>query len=143
MKVPTREKIRLVLIGIFFELFLGLPLCWKGFWMIYKDVKVPWGIFFLLLGLSACVMTVAYIIHTVKQFHRGFPRKDERTRNLVQRSAAKAFFIALYLEIILIFFKSDYREIEPSLLVFYQILMMLCIFGLCWTWHHFRGESTE
>ncbi|MDP7264762.1 MAG: hypothetical protein QGH39_04290, partial [Candidatus Thermoplasmatota archaeon] len=74
---------------------------------------------------------------------KGFPRKDERTRDLLQRSAAKAFFIALYLQILLIFFKSDYQEIDPSLLVFYQILMMLLIFGLSWLWHRFRGDPVE
>ena len=143
MKVPIKEKIRLVMIAIFFELFLGLPLCWKGFWMIYKDFKLPWDVLFLLLGLAGCVLPLLYIVRTVRQFHKGFPRKDERTRNIIQRSAAKAFFIALYLQIILIFFKSDYQEIDPSLLVFYQILTMLLIFGICWLWHHFRGDSIE
>ena len=143
MKVPIKEKIRLVLIGIFFELFLGLPLSWKGFWMICKDVKISWGISFLILGLVGSIIPLLYIIHTVRQFHKGFPRKDERTRDLLQRSAAKAFFIALYLQILLIFFKSDYQEIDPSLLVFYQILMMLLIFGLSWLWHRFRGDPVE
>ncbi|MDP7265368.1 MAG: hypothetical protein QGH39_07385, partial [Candidatus Thermoplasmatota archaeon] len=65
MKVPIKEKIRLVLIGIFFELFLGLPLSWKGFWMIYKDVKISWGISFLILGLVGSIIPLLYIIHTV------------------------------------------------------------------------------
>ena len=140
MKVPIREKIRLILIGVFFELFLGLPLVWNGFWMIYKDIKIPWGIFFLAIGHVACALPVVYIVRTVRQFHKGFPRKDERTRSLAQRSAAKAFFIALYLLIVLSFFKSYYEEMHPGKLVFFQILVMLCIFGLCWLWHHFRGK---
>jgi len=143
MKVPVKEKIRLVLIAIFFELFLGLPLVWKGFWMIYKDLKLPWGVLFLFLGLAASVLTLLYIVHTVRQFHKGIPRKDERTRSVVQKSAAKAFFISLYLQIVLIFFKTDYEKMDPSLLVFYQIFAMLLIFGLCWLWYHFRGDPLE
>ena len=123
MKVPIKEKLRLLLIGIFFELFLGLPLIWYGFWMIYKEIKISWGIFFLVMGLAACVIPMAYIVHTVRQFHKGFPRKDERTRGIVQKSAAKAFFIALYMLIVLSFFKSYYEKMHPGKLVFFQILV--------------------
>jgi len=62
---------------------------------------------------------------------------------VVQKSAAKAFFISLYLQIVLIFFKTDYEKMDPSLLVFYQIFAMLLIFGLCWLWYHFRGDPLE
>jgi len=69
---------------------------------------------------------------------RGQPAEDELSRRILEKSAARSFYISLYLWLGIIYINNN-KDVDTEALLGYGIIGMAVLFGLTWIFHYFRG----
>jgi len=140
LKIPTNEKIRLVIIGVGGAIFGLFPAVLSMIGLFWGKEGAEWSLAFLTFGLLICVVTVLYITRTISNFRQGLPRQDERSVRVIQLAGSRAFFISLYIMMVLLLFGNDFFD-SGYFVLFLGIISMFVVYAVCWIWYHFRGET--
>ncbi len=106
-------------------------------WVAISDFIIAFGI-----GLAIGAYTLRYSLRTIRNHAMGLPRVDELSDRIKQKSATGAFFICLYLFLMLMVLSDD-RTAKLSDVMCFQILGMLLIYGLFRLWYSYRGDPAE
>lgn len=92
-------------------------------------------------GVLIAVIILGYAIFVFKRGTRdikgGFPLHDERSRRVLEKSSSKAFYISLYLFLIIGFVSDDiihFRDVSQATGI--GIGGMVLLFGLFWLYYN-------
>ena len=104
MDMRSKEMKRLILVsiaGILFGIFIiivGLQ------WLSYSKGEdfTPVYLGYLVLGSIIIIITLLHFYKSITDLKKGIPIEDERSRRIFFKSAALAFFITLFMRIIII-----------------------------------------
>ena len=95
-----------------------------------------------LVQLVVIILVVGFAIflgvRMLKGVRRGEPVEDELTRRVLQRSAATAYYISLFIWVFLLYLK-DRVTFDTEVLLGTGILGMAVAFAVCWVIYYLRG----
>jgi len=121
----------------------GLVLLTTILWMVKSaglldaTDTIQFGVIGLLIAFA--VLTG---FRRIKSERRGEPVEDELSKRILQKTAARSYYISLYLWVSMIYIK-DRVNMDTEQLIGTGILGMAVTFALCWLVFNFRGLRHE
>jgi peptidoglycan/LPS O-acetylase OafA/YrhL len=93
--------------------------------------------------ISILVLFALYVgFRKLMSVKRGQPSEDELSKRIVEKSAAKSYYISLYLWLVLLYLNSN-KDVNTEVLLGYGIIGMAVIFGLTCGFFYFKGIKDE
>ena len=136
-----KDKIRVVLAGIITALVILTSLLFTGTLLAKgktMQVILPIGII-VIIGL----FMIPFVKRRYFDVKKGFPFEDERTKRIMNRTAACAYYISLYWLLAIGFASSNewiqFRDISHAINT--GIIGMALIFGICYIWISRKGDA--
>ncbi len=120
----------------------GMVLLTTGFWFFSSGEKSPaelvqFGVIGLIVAFG---LFVAF--RRLSSAKRGEPQEDERSKNVMLKTAALSYYISLYWWIFILFIK-DRIAYETEVLLGSGILGMAVAFAASWFYFQFKGGHEE
>lgn len=135
MKKNKKEKIRLIAI-----LFISLLVIATGA-MFAIGAYYNGDIGGMVLGIivALIILIFAYFVFTRgnRDLKNGFPLQDERSIRVLEKASSKAFYISLYLLLLVGFLSDDlikFRDVSQATSI--SIGLMALIFAGCWFYYN-------
>jgi len=121
----------------------GLIMATTLLWVVSSadGLNKPDAIQFGVIGLLVAFAVFVGIMR-LKSEKRGEPAEDERSKFILQKSAAWSYYISLYLWVAVLYIK-DRISMDTDQLLGTGILGMAISFALCWLVFNFRGIRHE
>ena len=89
--------------------------------------------------ISILVLFALYVgFRKLSSIKRGQPSEDELSKRILEKSAAKSYYISLYLWLVLLYLNSN-KDVNTEALLGYGIIGMAVIFGLTCVFYYFKG----
>ncbi|VVB75034.1 Uncharacterised protein [Candidatus Tiddalikarchaeum anstoanum] len=66
---------------------------------------------------------------------KGLPLDDERSRNIMQKTASTSFYVSLYLVLFASWFIDEFPSIRPSLVTNLTVGVMAAVFGISYLFY--------
>jgi len=98
---------------------------------------VSFGVIIVLVGFG-----LLFAYRRLSAAHRGEPVEDELSKKIIQKTAAWAYYISLYMWVFMIWLK-DRVALDTEQILGAGILSMAVIFFVCWIIIRARGLSHE
>ena len=120
----------------------GMVLLTTGFWFFSSGEKGPsewvqFGVIGLIIAFG-----VFFAFRRLSSSRRGEPQEDERSKNVMLKTAALSYYISLYWWVFLLFIK-DRIAYDTEVLIGSGILGMAVAFAISWLYFQFRGGHEE
>ncbi len=125
---------------LFVLLVAGVVTLSLGAWLYYSQAGSFELMDVLQIGIILILVSFALIlgIRRLKSERRGEPAEDEYSKKVMQKAAATAYYISLYLWLALVFF-NDKFSLETESLIGNGIIGMAILFALCWVYYKLKG----
>ena len=134
-----KDKIRVVSAGIITALVILTSLLFAG------TLLAKGKIIDMILPIGIIVIIGLFMIPFVKRkwfdVKKGFPFEDERSKKLMNRAAAYAYYISLYWLLALSWASEEwivFRDVSQAIGA--GIIGMAIIFGICYLWVGEKGD---
>ena len=89
--------------------------------------------------ISILVLFALYVgFRKLSSIKRGQPSEDKLSKRILEKSAAKSYYISLYLWLVLLYLNSN-KDVNTEALLGYGIIGMAVIFGLTCVFYYFKG----
>ncbi len=121
----------------------ALVLITTGLWILSSAGKfTPFDL--VTFGIIICVVGFAVFVgyKRLTSARRGEPAEDELSKRILQKTAAWAYYVSLYLWVAMLFIK-DRVKLDTEELIGAGILGMAVSFAVCWLIFNFRGVRNE
>ena len=140
-----KDKIRLyVMAAGLFTMLLGAALF---AYMAYSKNEVNTSnIVYLMFPLLIMLIMIPFVLRRFKDVKRGMPMEDERSKKVINRAAAMAYYISIYWILIVGWFEKPITEIlKIEMLTTSQttgicIMGMAIIFFISWFYYDKKGK---
>lgn len=120
----------------------GIVLASAGIWFFSPWAKSP--VELVQFGVIGLVVAFGFFLafRRLSSARRGEPLEDERSRNVLRKTAALSYYISLYLWVFILFIK-DRIAYDTEVLLGSGILGMAVAFAVSWFFFQFSGGHEE
>ncbi len=135
MKKNNVNKIRLIAISVISLLVIitGTFFSTKAF--LRGDFGG--GVLGGLVAATILVFAIFVFVRGNKDLRKGFPLQDERSRKVIEKASSKAFYISLYLLLVLGFLSDEiinFRDVSQATGI--SVGIMALLFAGCWVYYN-------
>ena len=142
-----KDNFRLVLMAILtFTLLAGIGT--YAYTMVMEKEAAPWNILSIIIALLLVIFMVFFIVRRFRDVKAGMPFEDERSKQVMTRTAATSFYIAFYWLLFISMFEPLFAKmfgaetLTASQTVGGGIAGMAIAFFLCWFYYNKKGKLT-
>jgi uncharacterized membrane protein len=141
-----KDKFRLILISVIIFALLTTAILY-GSVLLRKGKTNPGSFVILFFPLVVVVIMGIFVLRRYRDVKNGMPLDDERSKKVINRSAAMSFYISIYWLLAISWYsdlaveKTDWpalRDIGQGINV--GILGMAVIFFICWAYYERKGR---
>ncbi|MFH1326811.1 MAG: DUF2178 domain-containing protein [archaeon] len=103
----------------------------------FKNGEVAGGVLGILIAIIILVFAIFVCLRGNSDLKHGFPLKDERSKKIIDKASSRAFYISLYLLLIIGFLSDDvikFRDISQATGV--AVGGMAILFGIFWAYYN-------
>ena len=105
-----KDKPRLIFMAVLSVILLAVVLLF-GYMMISKNEVNPGGIISFAIPVILVVFMVFFIIRRYRDVKEGMPMEDERSKKVINRAAAMAFYTSLYWLLFISMFEEFFAKV--------------------------------
>ena len=133
MKKVSKLRLALILVISLLVIITGAIFATKAF----QNGDLAGGIIGICIATIILIFAVLVVIRGNKDIKEGFPVQDERSKMVLQKASSKAFYVSLYLLLLVGFLSEDiinFRDVSQATSM--SVGLMAALFGIFWLYYN-------
>ena len=123
----------------FISIFVLAVLIVAGLWIYQSGNELSTNDIVHYIVISVLVLFALFMgFRKLSSVKRGQPSEDELSKRILEKSAARSYYISLYLWLVILYINNN-KDVNTEELVGYGIIGMAVLFGLTWVFFYFKG----